>query len=306
MRTLRDLRSREGIRHFFLINFETENSLQTCHTLKWKSDARTHLQDFRDLTFVLNKSPVSRGKSDISPSYIVSWPSVCSTDMTTAPPVSPFLTIFLSSSKKKSTSVRFIFGSVRSYRIRDRYRFGWHYRISYRSDSRGSALQNNKQLKTTSKVFLLFKPEIKTPKRGNTEFRIQMANNPDPHVDSCISVVVIPTYCSRHTTPPCVMTTGVWNGTTDPDFGHSGVQESLLTQVPQKPRLITILPQVRIVVNGEMGWGVWVLLIPFKRRGCCTEILPRITDRSRVQQPLRTHTRYSVCPTYFCVYTPIY
>jgi hypothetical protein len=27
-----------------------------------------------------------------------------------------------------------------------------------------------------------------------------------------------------------------------PNFSHSGVQESLLTQVPQKPRLITILP----------------------------------------------------------------
>ena len=39
-------------------------------------------------------------------------------------------------------------------------------------------------------------------KRGNTEFRIQMVNNPDPHVNPCISVVVIPTYCSRHTTPP--------------------------------------------------------------------------------------------------------
>ena len=27
-----------------------------------------------------------------------------------------------------------------------------------------------------------------------------------------------------------------------PNFGHSGVQESLLTQVPRKPRLITVLP----------------------------------------------------------------
>jgi hypothetical protein len=44
-----------------------------------------------------------------------------------------------------------------------------------------------------SKVFLLFKPEIKNPKRGNTEFRIQMSNNPVPHVNPCISVVVIPT-----------------------------------------------------------------------------------------------------------------
>ncbi len=31
-------------------------------------------------------------------------------------------------------------------------------------------------------------------KRGNTEFRIQMVNNPDPHVNPCISVVVIPTW----------------------------------------------------------------------------------------------------------------
>ncbi len=46
------------------------------------------------------------------------------------------------------------------------------------------------------------KPEIKTPKRGNTEFRIQMTYNPVPHVNPCISPVVIPTYCSRYTTPP--------------------------------------------------------------------------------------------------------
>ena len=53
-----------------------------------------------------------------------------------------------------------------------------------------------------SKVLLLFKPEIKPPKRGNTEFLIQMANNPDPHVDPCISAVVIPTYCSDTQPPP--------------------------------------------------------------------------------------------------------
>jgi hypothetical protein len=33
-----------------------------------------------------------------------------------------------------------------------------------------------------------------------------------------------------------------------PNFSHSGVQESLLTQVPKKPRLITILPL------GEQMW----------------------------------------------------
>ncbi len=103
---------------------------------------------------------------------------------------------------------------------------------------------------TLSKVFLLFKPEIKTSKRGNTEFRIQMTNNPVPHVDPCISDVFIPTYISPYTTPitPHPMTTRVWNGTVGPNFGHSGVQESLLTQVPQKARLITILPL------GEQMW----------------------------------------------------
>jgi hypothetical protein len=44
------------------------------------------------------------------------------------------------------------------------------------------------------------------------------------------------------------MTTGVWNGTVVPNFGHSGVQESLLTQVHRKPRLITVLP-----LGGQSG-----------------------------------------------------
>jgi hypothetical protein len=42
--------------------------------------------------------------------------------------------------KKKTTSVRFSFGSVRTYRSSDRYRFGLHCRCIYRSASRGSAL----------------------------------------------------------------------------------------------------------------------------------------------------------------------
>ncbi len=44
------------------------------------------------------------------------------------------------------------------------------------------------------------------------------------------------------------------NGTTGPDFGHSGVQESLLTQVPQKSRLITILPITTITTIAVIGF----------------------------------------------------
>ena len=63
-----------------------------------------------------------------------------------------------------------------------------------------------------SEVLLLFKPEIKTPKRGSTEFLIQMADNPAPHVFPCISVVVIRPTVQGTQPPPCVMTTGVENG----------------------------------------------------------------------------------------------
>ena len=37
----------------------------------------------------------------------------------------------------------------------------------------------------------------------------------------------------------------------DPNFGHSGIEESLLTQVHRKPRLITVS-----VLGGQNGRGV--------------------------------------------------
>ena len=54
-----------------------------------------------------------------------------------------------------------------------------------------------------SKVILLLKPESKPQNKGNTDFRIQMVNNPAPHVVPCISTVVIPTYCSDTQPPSC-------------------------------------------------------------------------------------------------------
>ena len=45
-----------------------------------------------------------------------------------------------------------------------------------------------------------------------TEFLIQMANNPAPHVCPCISAVVIRPTVHGTQPPPCVMTTGVENG----------------------------------------------------------------------------------------------
>jgi hypothetical protein len=93
-----------------------------------------------------------------------------------------------------------------------------------------------------SYVHLLF-TRIKTQKRGDAEFRIRTTNNPAQHVHPCNSAVVIrPTVQSTQVVtqpPPCVMTTVVWNGTVGPNFGHSGIQESLLTQLHGKPRLIT-------------------------------------------------------------------
>ena len=46
------------------------------------------------------------------------------------------------------------------------------------------------------------------------------------------------------------MTTGVWNGTVGPNFGHSDIQESLLTQVHRKPRFITVLTRCDRCVRG--------------------------------------------------------
>jgi hypothetical protein len=84
---------------------------------------------------------------------------------------------------------------------------------------------------------------VDSQKHGNTEFRIQTTNNPAQRGH--------PTYCSDTQPPPCVMTTGAWNGTVGPNFSHSGVQESLLTQVHRKPRLITVL---------SLGGQMWLVL----------------------------------------------
>jgi hypothetical protein len=66
------------------------------------------------------------------------------------------------------------------------------------------------------------------------------------------------------------MTTGVWNGTSGPVFGHSGVQETLLTPVPQKPRLIRLHLHDTVGVTNMNFWpGLidWIFsiltLIPF-------------------------------------------
>jgi hypothetical protein len=54
-------------------------------------------------------------------------------------------------------------------------------------------------------------------------------------------VVIRPTV--QDTQPPsCVTNIRVWNGTVGPNFGHSGVQESLLSQVHRKSRLIKLQP----------------------------------------------------------------
>ncbi len=102
-----------------------------------------------------------------------------------------------------------------------------------------------------SKVILLFKPESKPKNKG-----IQTTNNPAQHVNRTTVMwwhCGHPTYCSGYTTPPppCVMTTGVWNGTVGPNFGHSGVRESLLTQIHRKPRLRTVEP-----LSDRCGRGV--------------------------------------------------
>ena len=61
------------------------------------------------------------------------------------------------------------------------------------------------------------------------------------------------------------MTTGVWNGTTGPDFGHSGVQESILSRVPQIQRLITILPLGEQMCQRCMSHDTVHTLVPHQR-----------------------------------------
>ncbi len=52
------------------------------------------------------------------------------------------------------------------------------------------------------KCFYYLNRKSKPQTQGNTEVLIQVANNPAPHVNPCISAVVIPTYFSGHTIPP--------------------------------------------------------------------------------------------------------
>ena len=76
-------------------------------------------------------------------------------------------------------------------------------------------------MKMNTEVFLLFKPESKPQKQGDTESEFK-----------------------RLTTLLNGMVVG-------PNFGHSGVQESLLTQAHRKPQLITVQ-----VLGGQRGRGV--------------------------------------------------
>ncbi len=71
---------------------------------------------------------------------------------------------------------------------------------------------DNQTERTLSEVFLLFKPESNPQNKGNTEFWIQMGNNPAQHVYPFNSDVVIRPTVHDTQPPPCVMTTGVWNG----------------------------------------------------------------------------------------------
>ncbi len=80
------------------------------------------------------------------------------------------------------------------------------------------------------------------------EFRIPNSNDQQPcsTLKPCNSTVVIRPTIQGTQRPPCVMTTGVWNGTVDPSFGYSGMQESLLTQSHRTPRLITLTTRRRV------------------------------------------------------------
>ena len=103
---------------------------------------------------VLNKSPVTRGHTRIR--YVVfihRFMTLCEFRGRDNRPC--FLDMCLLGIKKKTTSVRIILGSVRVYRIRNRYRFGCHCRGIYRSVSRGSSSFHNSS-KFNSTKFPLF------------------------------------------------------------------------------------------------------------------------------------------------------
>jgi len=118
-----------------------------------------------------------------------------------------------------------------------------------------------------SKVFLLFKPEIKTPKRSSLSlkcfYHLNRKSKPRNEgiqnsefkwlttlIHTWIRVSVL--WLSRRTVlahnPPPVSWPQGFKMEVSPNFGHSDTHESLLTQVTQETRLITILPL------GERMW----------------------------------------------------
>ena len=67
------------------------------------------------------------------------------------------------------------------------------------------------------------------------------------------------------------MTLGVWNGTVYPNFGHPGMQDSLLTQSHRKSRLITVQPLCDRCGRGGCDWVVLIMLGVFETKTTCSQ-----------------------------------